>query len=268
MKSKDDLFQINRQSWNRRVEAHFKSDFYDVEGFKAGKTSLNSVELEELGDVQGKSLLHLQCHFGQDTLSWAREGAIVTGVDLSDAAIDTAKSLADELKIAARFINANIYDIPQHIDEKFDIIFTSYGTICWLPDLDKWAGLIKQYLKPGGIFLIVEFHPFIQVWDYEKYDKIVFPYFFQEEPFEEVSKGTYTDGGEDVEIHDIEWGHSPSETLTALLNSGLRIQSFREYPFSSYNCFPGMVEIEKGKYVVERFGQLVPHMYSIKAVKE
>ena len=157
MENYDQYFQANKELWNAKTPIHNKSEFYDVAGFKAGDSTLRSVELEELGDVKGKSLLHLQCHFGMDTMSWAREGAKVTGMDLSDVAIARAKELSAELSIPADFVCCNLYDLPQHLEGSFDLVFTSYGTIGWLPDLDKWASVVKHFLKPGGTFYIVEF---------------------------------------------------------------------------------------------------------------
>ncbi|HKK38655.1 MAG TPA: class I SAM-dependent methyltransferase, partial [Cryomorphaceae bacterium] len=159
MKPKTDYQQINRQSWNDRVDSHLKSEFYDVEGFLKGQASLKEIELPLLGDVNGKSILHLQCHFGQDTLSLQRMGANCVGVDLSDKAIEAAQNLNEELGLNARFVACDVYEAPKHIDEKFDVVFTSYGTIGWLPDLDRWAEVIAHFLKPGGKLVFVEFHP-------------------------------------------------------------------------------------------------------------
>ena len=151
-------FEQNKNLWNKRVAIHKHSDLYDVEEFKKGKLSLQPIEIEELGDVKGKSLLHLQCHFGLDTLSWARLGAKTTGIDFSEEAVDPALLLNDELKLDSKFICSNIYDIENHLNEKFDIVFTSYGTIGWLNDLNEWGRLISLYLKPGGTFYIIDFH--------------------------------------------------------------------------------------------------------------
>ena len=150
MENDQHYFDANKDSWNKRTAVHKDSAFYGLEGFKKGESSLNKIELEELGNVKGKTLLHLQCHFGMDTMSWEREGAIVTGVDLSDEAIKLAKEIADELNLDAKFICCNIYELQQYLDEKFDFVFTSYGTIGWLPDLDKWAAIIAYYLKPSS----------------------------------------------------------------------------------------------------------------------
>jgi 2-polyprenyl-3-methyl-5-hydroxy-6-metoxy-1,4-benzoquinol methylase len=139
------IFEANKEAWNKRTGVHKDSAFYDVASFKTGKSTLNKIDVEEVGDVKGKSLLHLQCHFGMDTLSWAREGAVVTGMDLSDEAIEYAKQLSNELNIPAEFICCNVYDLKDHLDKKFDIVFTSYGVIGWLPDLDKWAEIISHF---------------------------------------------------------------------------------------------------------------------------
>ena len=146
----DEQLQVNRANWNERTPVHAASEMYDVEGFKAGRITLHDVERREMGDVSGKTLLHLQCHFGMDTMSWARLGAVPTGVDLSDAAIDLARSLSGELNLDVRFIHSNIYDLPDVLDEQFDIVFTSYGALCWLPDLDEWASVVANHLKPGA----------------------------------------------------------------------------------------------------------------------
>ena len=153
--------EIHRKSGNQRVDVHMDSEFYDMKGFLSGKSSLNSIELELLGDIRGKEILHLQCHFGQDTISLARTGAIATGVDLSDKAIQKAQELASQCGVEASFIQCDIYDLPKHLDRQFDIVFTSYGTIGWLPDLDKWAGIVSRYLKPKGKFVFVELHPVV-----------------------------------------------------------------------------------------------------------
>ena len=133
MNSEHNYIEINRQSWNDRTEIHLKSEFYDLENFRKGKSSLNDIELNLLGDIQGMTILHLQCHFGQDTISLSRLGAKVTGVDLSDKAIECAQNLAKDTNAQTRFICCDIYDLPNHLDEKFDLVFTSYGTIGWLP---------------------------------------------------------------------------------------------------------------------------------------
>ena len=133
-----------------------------------------------MGEVRGKSLLHLQCHFGLDTLSWAREGAQVTGMDFSPEGIRIARGLAEELNIPARFICCDLYDLPEHLDETFDRVFTSYGVLCWLPDIPRWAQIVGHFLKPGGVFYIAEFHPFSNVFKNDGDEtslELAYPYF-------------------------------------------------------------------------------------------
>ena len=161
----DEQLQVNRTNWDERTPVHAASESYDVEGFKAGRITLHDVERGEMGDVSGKTLLHLQCHFGLDTMSWARLGAKATGVDFSDAAIDLARSLNSELDLDVRFIRSNVYDLPDVLDEQFDIVFTSVGVLCWLPDLDKWASVVSHHLKPGGMFYILDGHPLMNVFE-------------------------------------------------------------------------------------------------------
>ena len=162
----DERLKTNLAKWNALVPVHARSKMYDVAGFKAGRISLHELELAEVGDVRGKSLLHLQCHFGHDTMSWARLGAEVTGLDFSDEAIKLARSLIDELKIPARFICADIYDTGAVLGDQFDVVFTSYGAITWLPDMQRWAQIIAQSLKPGGFFYIADEHPFASIFNH------------------------------------------------------------------------------------------------------
>ena len=171
MKKENNYIEINRQSWNNRIDTHLKSEFYDLEKFIKGKNSLNSIELELLGDLSGKTILHLQCHFGQDTISLSRLGAEVTGVDLSDKAIESAKQIAKQTKSNTTFICCDIYDLPNYLDKQFDIVFASYGTIGWLPDIDKWAKIVTKFLKPNGQFVFVEFHPVVWMFD-DNFEKI------------------------------------------------------------------------------------------------
>ena len=153
MNTNQKYFKVNKVIWNRKVKEHAKGEMYNLEAFKEGKSSLMPYELEALGDVKGKSLLHLQCHFGQDTLSWSRMGAKCTGVDISDEGIKLAKQLNANLGLNAQFICYNVLDTVKNIKDTFDIVFTSYGVIGWLPDLKPWGKLIAEKLNKGGVFL-------------------------------------------------------------------------------------------------------------------
>jgi len=262
----DDYIKINRELWNKKTPVHVASKFYDVEGFIAGKTSLNPAELDSLGDVKGKSLLHLQCHFGQDSLSWARLGADVTGVDLSDKAIDEAKKLNDKLGLNAEFICCNVYDLKEHLDKKFDIVLTSYGTIGWLPDLNKWAEIISHFLKPGGTFFIAEFHPVLWMFN-ENFTEFQYSY-FNDVPIIETVKNTYTDGDAEINLLSYGWNHPLSEIFTPLLKNNFKISEFKEYPYSYYNCFNKAIQNKDGWWEIEGMEGKLPLMYSIKAIKE
>ena len=265
MSQEQEYFEANRSLWNGRVSDHLQSDFYAVDAFRKGKTSLNRIELEALGDVRGKSLLHLQCHFGMDTLSWERLGATATGADLSDEAIRAAEQLRDELGLAARFVACNVYDLPQQLDGQFDIVFTSYGTIGWLPDLDRWAKVVAHFLKPGGTFFIAEFHPVVWMFD-EKMEQVKYHY-FNREVIESVVSGSYAARDSQVTRKEYGWNHSFSEVINALLKQGLRITQLDEYPFSPYNCFEGLEQGSDGMWRSKKYGEKFPLMYALKAVK-
>ena len=172
----EDYIQINRELWDKRTEAHIHSEFYTVPAFLQGASTLNNSELELLGDVSGKTILHLQCHFGLETLSLARLGATVTGIDLSPKAIIESEKLAEQTKLNAKFICSDLYSLPNNLNEKYDIVFTSYGTIGWLPNLTVWAAVVAKFLKPGGIFVMVDFHPVVWMFD-DEFKYIQYSYF-------------------------------------------------------------------------------------------
>jgi SAM-dependent methyltransferase len=265
MKKEDNYLYINRKAWNQRTEVHINSDFYDMPAFVNGKSSLNEIELALLGDISGRTILHLQCHFGQDTISFSRMGAIATGMDLSDKAIEKAKELSNRLGTQTRFICCDVYDLPNHLDEQFDIVFTSYGTIGWLPDLAKWANVVSHFLKPGGRFVFAEFHPVVWMFD-NNFEKVQYNY-FKDQAIIETEFGTYADVTAPLEHEMITWNHALSEVMTALLAKGLEIHSFNEYDYSPYNCFNGTEEFEPGKFRIMHFGNKVPMVYSLMAVK-
>ncbi len=254
-----DYIKINKEAWNKRTKVHVDSKFYDLEAFKDGKSSLNTIELEQVGDVEGKRLLHLQCHFGQDTLSWARKGAIVTGVDLSTEAIDEANKLKLDLRLDATFIASDVYQFGNKSNKKFDIVFTSYGVLCWLPDLKHWAKIIANSLAMGGEFHLVEFHTFNDLL-------CGYSYFPRSEPDIE-DEGTYTENCDGTKSKMVTWAHSLSEVINALISEGLNIESFKEHAYSPYNCFENLEHVSGQGYQMLHKGQQVPLLYSIKARK-
>ncbi len=266
MNSKHNYLELNRDSWNQRVEAHLRSDFYDLDGFLKGRSSLNEIELELLGDVRDKTILHLQCHFGQDTLSLGRLGARVTGVDLSDVAIERARELAQQTGLDATFLCCDLYDLPNHLDDRFDIVFSSYGTIGWLPDLDRWAAVVARYLKPGGRFVFVEFHPVLWMFD-DDFERIAYRY-FNSGAIRETVTGTYADPEADIQGECVSWNHGIGEVASSLLSQGLVLTALEEYDYSPYACFRHTKEIAPGKYVIEHLENKLPMVYSLVAVKK
>lgn len=237
-----------------------------MDSFLSGKSSLNSIELALLGDLKGKTILHLQCHFGQDTISLSRLGADVTGVDLSDKAIENAVRIAKEMGAEVRFICCDIYDLPAHLEQQFDIVFTSYGTIGWLPDLDRWAGIVSRYLKPGGKFVFVEFHPVVWMFD-DAFEKIGYRY-FNSGAIVETESGTYADKTADITQTYVMWNHGLGEVISSLLQNGMELNALEEYDYSPYNCFQKTVEIAPGKYRIAHLDDKIPMVYSVVATKK
>lgn len=254
-----DYLEINKTAWDKRTEIHVNSKMYDVAGFLEGRNTLTDIELSGLGDVVGKSLLHLQCHFGQDTLSWARLGAKVTGVDLSSTSIEQAQTLTTQAKLDARFICSDVYSFNEAGQEQFDIVFTSFGAISWLPDIQLWADVVARSLKPGGVFYIAEFHPFHDIFD-------GYSYFYKAEA-DVDEEGTYTENDTGELSTLMTWSHPPSNVINALIKAGIQITQFSEYPYSPHNCFEGLVEREKGRFYLTHDGQDIPMVYSISGSK-
>lgn len=265
MNAEDNYQEINKNTWNSKVEYHLASDFYGQHDFLNGKSSLKPIELELLGNVSGKSVLHLQCHFGQDTISLARMGALATGADISDKAITAAQSAAVETGTNASFVCCDIYDLPNQLQQKFDIVFTSYGTIGWLPNLDKWARVISHFLKPGGKLVFAEFHPVVWMYD-DDFEAVVYNY-SNEAAIVESAPGTYADKDAPISGQTVNWNHGLAEVLTSLIGNGLSIDVFREYDYSPYACFNGLYEFEPGKFRIKKFGNKIPMVYALSATK-
>jgi SAM-dependent methyltransferase len=260
----------NLAHWNELAPINVKSDSYNLSGFKKGKSSLKPIEIEEVGNVSGKKLLHLQCHFGMDSMSWARQGAKVVGVDFSPKAIELAKAISKELKIDCRFICCNIYDLPNFLKEKFDIVFTSYGVLCWLPDLKKWGKLISHFLKPGGSFHLLETHPFNYVFDNERETKkliVKFSYFHSPQPMKWENETAYADPKVKVKKPSYEWTHSLGDIINALIQAGLKIEYLHEFPFCFHDHYSFMHKGKDGYWRLKGKKETIPLMFSLKATK-
>ena len=258
-----DYLELNRAAWDARTAQHLPSDFYNVEGWLAGATSLKEIELPLLGDVRGQRLLHLQCHFGQDTLSLARVGAEVTGLDLSPAAVATARALAGRAGLAARFVEGDVYAAPALIDGDFDVVFASYGAIGWLPDVERWADVVAHFLRPGGRLVFAEFHPML--WALDAEFRTVAHAYSSPEPIVEI-EGTYTDVLAEAPQRMVTWNHGLANVIGALLRRGLRLAHFSEYDYSPYAIFGARgVEVAPGRHMVAGSERKLPLVYALVA---
>lgn len=274
----------NKELWDEWTDIHQASDFYDLQSFIRGDENddarrgppgvrLRKYEIEEVGDVTGKDLLHLQCHFGIDTLSWARLGARVTGVDFSPKAVALARKVADQIGIEATFLQSNVYDLQDVLDGDFDVVYTSRGALPWLPDIDRWAEIAAHYVRPGGFLYVTEGHPILWVFDDEDDVKVgelrpKYPYFSHTDPLRFETQGSYADRDATVKTpFEFGWNHGLGETLTAIIRAGLTIESVREFPFVDWPV-PFLEEWEDGTYRLPKaMGAELPLFYSVKAFK-
>jgi SAM-dependent methyltransferase len=266
----EQFMEENRALWDALVPIHHRSQFYHVAAFLAGKSSLHHVERDEIGDVAGLRLLHLQCHFGMDTLSWERLGAQVVGVDYSPRAIELACSLRDRLGLSARFIQSNIYDLPHVLDGKFDLVYTSYGVLCWLPDLPRWGELIAGLLEPGGRFYMVEGHPILGVFSNESRERdlrVAYSYFHQAQPTRWEDTGDYADPEAHTGLPSYEWNHSLADVFNGLTGAGLRVEYLHEFPFCMYPFFPFMERREDRYWQLPGGQERIPMLFSLSARK-
>ena len=265
-----DYKNANLKFWDSIVKEHWQSDFYDVPSFLAGKTSLDPLEMEAVCDVNGRTLLHLQCHFGLSTLSWVRLGAIATGIDFSPAAITAANELSRKSGIHARFVESNIYNLSSSLDDEYDIVFASYGVLCWLPDLREWAKEIALCMKKGGRFHLVEYHPLMTSLDSgQGKDVVVRNSYFNEgvEIFE--TEGSYATAESSIKNSNYQWSHSIGEVITALLKAGLHIDDFVEYPYATEGGWISYLRKgEDGKWRVPNHKWGVPLTFSLSASKK
>ena len=255
----------NRAFWDERVPIHTASDFYDVEGFKAGREPLQDFELGDLGDVTGLSLVHLQCHFGLDTLSWARRGARVTGLDFSAPAIEAARGLAADIGVEADFVCADVYDAPAALGGRsFDVVYVNVGAINWLPDIRRWAEVVSALLNPGGVLYMKEVHPFSWVFGDDELT-VENDYFAHRSDYDEP--GTYTDpDARTVHNRTEEWQHPLGDVINALIAAGLTLELLGEHDHQAYRQWPFM-EKDAGVYRMPAGTPRLPLMYSLRARK-
>ncbi len=256
----------NRKYWDEIAPINLES--YDLKKLMSGGHLIDEIQVAEMGNVEGKELLHMQCHIGSDSLSLARLGASVTGVDFSDKSVEIARNLSKELELEANFICSNFYDLPDLLNNKFDIVYTSQGVLCWLSDLKVWAKLIYQYLKPGGFFYIMDTHPLFYTLDDKGAPDLLIrhPYFHSPEPVK--WDGGYADHAEPDYIKEMpsyEWQWSLSDIVNALIQVGLRIEFLNEYDRLFFNGHPDMIRKENGWWYLPDNKPKVPLMFTLKA---
>ncbi len=270
----DDALRSNRELWDAWTKINAASSFYDVASFRSGERPIRlaDYEREEIGPVEGRTLLHLQCQFGLDTLSWARLGATVTGADFSPAGIALARALAADLAIPATFVTANLYDLPDVLSDRFDIVYTSRGVLGWLPDIEGWARTVAHFVKPGGFFYLTEIHPVANAFEDEGVEpgelRLAYPYWSHRDPLRFEVKGSYADPDAPTEgLVELGWDHSLGEIVSALIDSGLRIDFFHEFDFVEWPL-AFLVKGDDGRWRLppDAKGQL-PLFFSLKATK-
>jgi SAM-dependent methyltransferase len=267
-----DRIEANRELWQRWTALHVPSDFYDAAGFAADPASrpFDRIVRELLGDISGMRALHLQCHFGMDTLRLAHLGAEATGLDFSPAAIAAARELAERSGIPATFVEGDVTSPPADVPEgAFDLVFTSYGTISWLPDLTSWAETIASRLAPGGVFIITDMHPTLWIFDDEADDptlRVKYSY-FDDGALEWEGHGSYASPGGEYVGTSHSWQHTFEEIVGSLIGAGLVIEDLREYPLLAWKFTSAMVEKEPGLYGLPAEVPELPLMFSLRARK-
>lgn len=271
-----EFIEDNREHWEELAALHLETDYYNVEGFLDGESTLDPIETTELGNVEGYSLLHLQCHFGLDTLSWARRGADVTGVDISMEAVEAAQELAIEAELAdqARFVQSDVYELDGDESpiegEKFDIVYTSFGVLFWLPDLEEWADIVEQFIQSGGTFYLIDHHPFTNTLGEDSTAenlRVDYPYFRERISYDATETGSYAGIGPEELKHGPThgWSHSIGEIVSVLCQSGLCIEFLHEYAWSTYKAIDAMENQGDGRYALPKLKHNLPFVFSLRA---
>jgi SAM-dependent methyltransferase len=270
MSTTPDWRELNRAMWDEKAPIHLRSQAYDVEGFKAGRLSLRPHEIEDLAGIAGKDLVHLQCHIGLDSLSWARLGARVTGLDFSKTSVEAAAGLAREIGLEAGFVVADVYDAPAALRRTYDVVYTGVGALCWLPDLDRWAGVVRDLLRPGGELYLFEFHPVEWMLEADGQGGVAirYDYFTPAEGYRVAGGVSYADASVPTLANQtVQWNHPLGEVVTALIRSGLRIEVLRELDRSVLPRWDGMEATADGMYRMAPDKASLPLMYVLRARK-
>jgi SAM-dependent methyltransferase len=254
-----EMTQSNQRGWDRLADTHYRT--YDIDKLIAGEPLLNEIILNEVGDVSDKSLIHLLCHIGTDTLSWALQGADVTGVDISHNALKYARKIAERMNIQANFIQSNILEVSEKINQKYDVVFASTGVLCWLPDIQDFAKSVRKLLKDDGFFYLFDGHPFRNVLEDESgsvSEERIQGSYFRKQVWRYENMGDYTDPELLVPINSYEWDWTLGEIVTAFCDAGMRIVFLHEFPQYFYSGYTPY-DVEDNK--IERY----PCTFSLKA---
>jgi SAM-dependent methyltransferase len=268
----DDPIDINRRNWDERATIHARDTTgdYMLERFRAGEDALHEIEAAELGDIAAKSILHLQCHIGRDTLCLVRRGAIATGVDFSGAALAAARRLAGETGLDATFVECTVDDVPRMAPGPFDMVFTTWGTICWLPDMRRWARIVADVLSAGGELYLADAHPGLRVLE-EAAGKLVVTYDYLtpvDRPLTFIEATTYTgDPTIMANQRSHEWMHPLSTILGGLIEAGMTITMFREHEILPWRALPAMVPASERSWRLPDGYPRIPLSFSLRAVK-
>jgi SAM-dependent methyltransferase len=264
-----DWLALNRANWEDRVPVHLASSFYDLAAFRAGqRDTLHPFQVDAVGDVSGRRLVHLQCHIGLDTLSWSRRGAQVTGLDFSPAAIAAATELGSSLGLGATFVVSDVYDAPRALGgEVFDVVYTGIGALVWLPDIERWASVVASLLAPGGFLYLVEGHPVAQVLSPVpgSEDLAVAYDYFDSAPQVEDYPYTYTDGPALTATRSVQFQHSLGSVVTALTSAGLQMEFMREHDFDTFQRYPSLARDAEGLWRLPAGRPRVPLLFSVRA---
>jgi SAM-dependent methyltransferase len=268
---------INRAAWDERASAHAQSPDYSVERFLEDPAFLSGVvrfDLPRLGSISGLTGVHLQCHIGTDTVSLARLGARMVGLDFSSASLEQARRLASATGADVEFFEADVYDAPRVLGSgRFDLVYTGIGALCWLPDIDRWAAVIAELLAPGGRLFIREGHPMLWSLDEKRQEGLVvdYPYFEREEPLMETADGTYV--ATDVVFQEkttYSWNHGLGEVVTALMARGLRITGLVEHDSVPWDALPGQMALlaDTGEFRLADRPWRLAHSYTLQAIND
>jgi SAM-dependent methyltransferase len=273
----EDYRALNRANWDERAPAHAASPDYALASFREDPSFLSGVvrfDLPRLGDVRGLRGVHLQCHIGTDTISLARLGAHMCGLDFSPASLAQARDLASELELDVEFVESDLYAAVEALGgRRFDLLYTGIGALCWLPDIDRWAAVVAELLAPGGRLFIREGHPMLWALEDARPDGLLvveYPYFEREEPDVFTEEGTYVETPTTFTANTTHsWNHGIGELVSALLSRGLRMTAFEEHDSVPWDALPGQMEkLELGEYRLRDRPWRLAHSYTLQAVKD